>query len=389
MTAKNWQMGKGEMTNIRMLKLLNAVGSDNGRQQRSTPSTSRGASRDQGARSLGFSQGCSWNPQKIKSHLKQQAPWRTEDRWHEAAAQRPHWGSKESQRPHWRTEWHETQRAWNQNIYDQHIQPSAWQEVDDENCPPWAGVQCAAPISESPSASSAHWPSASSAQNAVTIVQRTVHEMVTLTRTTVTPQPPPQTQSDSPDKSNAVTPRGSVRSQLQLWARKPSAKRDADTEHLESIKKETDETASVTENGAQSTEHGAQGSAGEKAQVDDNVIMDPIDSAHYETGDWSVSCPPSPALSHVSEAALYESSVYESVSDKEDEAMAAATVRSHTPPVQGFANLSEFHAVAAMVTQGVAEASPEGNERRTRQRVQPPSLPLAPPPGLSVAFEEC
>ena len=64
MTAKAWQMGKGEVTNNRMLKLLNAVGSDNGRQQRSTPSTSRGASRDQGASSLGFSQCCSWNHQK-------------------------------------------------------------------------------------------------------------------------------------------------------------------------------------------------------------------------------------------------------------------------------------------------------------------------------------
>ena len=78
MAAKNWFTVKGNTTNLKMIKLLNPVGNDNCRQQRSTPSTSRGASRDQGARSLGFSQGCSWNPQKIKSHLKQQAPWRTE-----------------------------------------------------------------------------------------------------------------------------------------------------------------------------------------------------------------------------------------------------------------------------------------------------------------------
>ena len=114
--------------------------------------------------------------------------------------------------------------------------------------------------------------------------------------------------------------------------------------------------------------------------MDDNVKIEPIES---EVADWDPPASPAP------------SPVYEAVSDKEgdeamaaatvkeeDEAMAAATVRSHTPPVQDFANLSEFHTVAAMVTQGVAEASPEGNERKTRQRVRPP-------PGLSVTFGEC
>ena len=108
------------------------------------------------------------------------------------------------------------------------------------------------------------------------------------------------------------------------------------------------------------------------AQVDDDVIMGTIESA-----DWSRS--PSPARSdHVSEAALFESAVYESESDKE------ATGRDPEN------SLGDFRAVAAMVThgQGVAEASPEnGNERRTRQRVQPPSPLLAPPPGLDIGIE--
>ena len=346
MAAKNWHVGKGSTSNIKMMKLWNELGSVNGKQQRSTPSTSRGPSRDQGT-SRGNSmfwfqsQGCSWDPQKIKSHMNQ---WRREDPW---------WGSKESQRSQWSTEW---QGTWNPNMNHQPFQPPAWQGVDNFY-PQWDGEPT----------------SASSAQNAVTFVHQTatVH-VATVTQTSVTPQPPPQTQTDSPDERNAVTPKGSVGALLKIW-KQDSAKEKA---AQESIKKETtDETESVTENGAQSTEHGAQGSAGEQAQVDDNVQMEPIES---EVGDWDLPASPAP------------SAVYEAVSDKEeDEAMAAATVRSHTPPVQDFANLSEFHTVAAQVTQGVAEASPEGNERRTRQRVQPPSLPLEPPPGLSVTFDEC
>ena len=43
MAAKNWHVGKGNTSNTKMMKLLNNVGSVNGKQQRSTPSTSRGA----------------------------------------------------------------------------------------------------------------------------------------------------------------------------------------------------------------------------------------------------------------------------------------------------------------------------------------------------------
>ena len=80
--------------------------------------------------------------------------------------------------------------------------------------------------------------------------------------------------------------------------------------------------------------------------------------------------------------------------DLETSAEDAATGRNHTPPVQGIAaipimaNLSDFHGLATLVTngQGVDGSSPDDNGRRTRLRVSP-LLRIAPPPGLDTVHE--